>query len=97
MREVGYMQFTGNSPKGRDKKNGFAWLKKAADRGDDQAMYYLGRIYETGGYGAVNMKKAMAYYAAAAERGNEKAIRKLDDLKPPTPEAGHGGPTEVAQ
>lgn len=79
MRQIGYMKFQGKGTK-QDRKNGLAWLKKAADMGDAQAMYYLGCIYEQGGYVKQNMEEAERYWKEAEENGEKRAAKKLAQL-----------------
>ena len=80
MRQIGYMQFQGKGTK-MDRKNGLAWLKRAAERGDTQAMYYLGCIYDQGIYVGQDKVEAEAYLSKAAKRGHNKAAKKLAELK----------------
>lgn len=76
MRRVGYMQFNGG-----ERKNGFAWLKKAADKGDAQALYHIGCIYEQGSYGEKDPEKAKKYLTAAANKGSSAAKKRLQKMR----------------
>ncbi len=51
----------------------FEWLFKAAAKGSSEAMYQLGKKYETGKGIMQNPKEANSWYRRAAEAGNEKA------------------------
>lgn len=81
MRKIGYMKFSGKGTK-QDRKNGLAWLKKAAENDDTQAMYYLSIIYADGSYVGQDMKTAKDYLQEAAMKGHGKAKDKLMELFP---------------
>lgn len=49
-------------------------LEKASDAGSGEAAELLGRIYDEGGLGRVNAKKAFEYYLLAAERNVSNAM-----------------------
>ena len=60
----------------------FEWLKKAADAGHVESMYYLGSLYETGNSVVKADKKlAKKYYKMAADNGMEAASAALYRLK----------------
>lgn len=80
MRKVGYMQFYGDGT-GMDRKNGFAWLQKAADQGDAQALYHLGCIYEQGIYVGKNIDKAKQYLTEAQNKGSKSAKKRLNKMR----------------
>jgi hypothetical protein len=55
----------------------FYWYQKAAENGDEKAMFNLALYYENGKGTKKNLKKAFCWYQKAAENGNEKAIFNL--------------------
>ncbi|KAL6050605.1 Protein sel-1 1 [Balamuthia mandrillaris] len=61
----------GSSP--RDPARALALLEKAANAGNDEAMFVLGFIYEMGTLGVVDDDLALHYYNQSAIRGNPKA------------------------
>lgn len=58
----------------KNPKKSFYWMKKAADKRDDKAEYFLGTYY-LDGYGvAENKNKGISLILNAAENGNKDAI-----------------------
>jgi TPR repeat protein len=53
------------------------WYKKAADLGNDKAMFNLGHGLENGYLGSSNKKEAMKWYQKAADLGNKRAKLKI--------------------
>ena len=66
-------------------------MLKAAGLGDAVAMYYLGLLYE---YGRADFPtdhgKAQSWYQKAAELGNARAMKKLEELSKPQPAKKRG-------
>ncbi len=58
-----------------DPETGIQWLKKAADKGDVGAMYYLGRVYLP-----KNKELGESYMKKAAEHGNSKAKKYFEKV-----------------
>ncbi len=82
MRHLGLRLIKGIGVRTRDILNGVKWLKIASDRGDAAATYHVGRLYEQGVYYSKSKTQAIKYYKLAAERGEEKAISRLDKISP---------------
>ena len=80
MRKIGIRKFKGAPGTPIDRDNGIAWLQKAADKNDADAMYFLGMLYLKGTAVGKNPKKAGELFAGAAERGHEKAKEKIVEL-----------------
>ncbi|MCD8511376.1 MAG: hypothetical protein LRY73_16950 [Bacillus sp. (in: Bacteria)] len=55
-------------------------FEKASQKGVLPAYIYLGRMYEYGDMGEVNVTKALAYYEAGAERGSNSCNGKIASL-----------------
>ena len=53
-----------------DDKKAFKWLSLAAEGGDAEAMYRLGKMYEDGKVKDVNSEMAWSWYVKAANVGN---------------------------
>lgn len=79
-------------PKGEstpiDFKEVIAWFKGAADRGDSDAMYYIGLLYERREDKEWNSEDAVLWYRKAADLGNADAMYRLGVLS----YNGHVGP-----
>jgi uncharacterized membrane protein YhaH (DUF805 family) len=63
------------------KLEGIKWLEKAADQGNADAIYELGRCYELGNGVSENESTAMDLYRRAAECGHKEAQEALDKLQ----------------
>lgn len=55
-------------------------LRILADKGNENALYNLGIIYEKGMMGEVDINRALELYIKAAEKGKILAIRKLWEI-----------------
>jgi TPR repeat protein len=53
------------------------WLERAANQGYTPAIYYLGRLYESGKGVGVDRKKAHEYFERAAAQGHLLAKRQI--------------------
>ena len=53
------------------------WLKKAADQGDEQALYGIGLIYDEGDGGKRDVAQAIVWYRKAAEKHDPLALYRL--------------------
>ena len=62
------------------KKNGFKETAKAAEQGNTEAQYELGRMYFLGRDVAKNATEAEKWYQKAANQGNAKAQNELGNL-----------------
>lgn len=58
------------------------WFKKAADRGNPNALYYLYLMYGAGAGVPKNELEAATYCLRAAERGHKKAIEVVNRFDP---------------
>ncbi|ORX58087.1 HCP-like protein [Hesseltinella vesiculosa] len=73
-----------------DDEQAFAWALRAADHGGlPKAVYAVGYFYEVGIGIQKNHALAMQYYAKAAQYGEKRALRRMQQehqtLEPPTP------------
>jgi TPR repeat protein len=68
----------------RDLSQASAWYEKAASRGEVQAMYDLGHLYDAGplyeGGLPQDYEKARYWLVKAAEGGNRMAMVRLSDM-----------------
>ena len=74
MRRIGRRMYRGCSV--GDRSTGIQWLEKAAGKGDAEAMYCLGRIYQSKG----SEKLAAEYLEKAVKEGHAKAASALEKL-----------------
>lgn len=74
MRKIGMRMHQGVCFRG-DPETGIQWLKKAADKGDVSAMYYLGRVYLP-----KNKELGESYMKKAAGHGNLKAKKYFEKV-----------------
>ncbi|MDD2716250.1 MAG: kelch repeat-containing protein [Candidatus Wallbacteria bacterium] len=58
-------------------KDSFYWLKKAADKNQADAQYYLGELYYSGSGTSQNTKEAFVWFQRSAEQGNVRAQCKM--------------------
>lgn len=63
-----------------NKENGFKETAKAAEQGNTEAQYELGRMYFLGRNVAKNATEAEKWYQKAAKQGNAKAQNELGNL-----------------
>ena len=61
-------------------KDAFAWYLKAAQQGDDSAMFVVGSRYEQGKGTERDVEAAREWYSRAARDGYDDAINALHDL-----------------
>ena len=62
----------------QDDKTAIKWITKAADNGNNVAMYKLGCLCLEGGYGVpIQTSTAISWFTKAAELGNTGAMTKL--------------------
>jgi len=57
-------------------KEAFKFFKKAAELGDERAMFYLAWMYENGAGVERDFQKAKYFYKLSAIKGNKKATKK---------------------
>ncbi len=80
MLNLGAMYFLGNGV-AEDYARAAYWYRKAADAGNVDAMYNLGRMYENGqAVGVRDPAHAREFYNKAAALGNAEAKAGLDRL-----------------
>ena len=65
-----------------DERKMFFFIERAARRGNRDAQYALGRMYEHGNGVARDPVEAFAWYRRAAGAGNAQARAALEQLKP---------------
>ncbi len=70
-------------PKHQNYKLAISWLEKAAEQGDDKALYNLGNCYFFGKGKQVDMDKAYQLYKKSAEKGNILAMSRVAAMKKP--------------
>lgn len=80
MRVVGAMYYHGDGIR-QDYDKAFYWSSKAAEKGDDFALYTLGMMYSEGHGVKRNFAKAKECYTEAIHRGNKEAIKALAELE----------------
>ncbi len=74
MRRIGMRMYRGCSV--GNPSAGIQWLERAAEKGDVEAMYDLGRIYQS----KKDYGRAAEYLKQAAEQGHSKASERLEKL-----------------
>ena len=57
------------------------WFKLAAEQGDSNAQYNIGRCYEYGNGVEQSYEEAAKWYQLAADSGDEDAQERLDTLR----------------
>jgi len=65
----------------RDHVAAVKWYRKAAEHGNAQGQFNLGRMYERGRGVGKNVAEAVKWYRKAAEQGNLGAKESLARLK----------------
>ena len=73
------MYYNGDSVP-QDYKKAFAWCTKAAEQGDSESQYKLGRMYDRGVGVLQDQNKAHVWYSFAGANGNETGITYRDRL-----------------
>lgn len=61
-------------------KEAFPLIKKEAEKGNTEAQFYVGKMYELGEGTQKNIKKAVYWYQKAVEKNNRKAENNLANL-----------------
>ena len=56
------------------------WYRLAADKGNEEALCFMGKLYETGDGVEQDFSEAMRWYLLAAERGNAGAMFNIGSL-----------------
>jgi uncharacterized protein len=77
---LGFIHYTGDGERYRDKVESYRWFRKAAEQGNATAQYMLGQIYYFNVHpGAEDNPdvEAVRWYRKAAEQGHSKAQYKL--------------------
>ncbi len=64
----------------RDRDAGLAWMMKAIDAGNREAMHGLGYVYESGLLGEQNFQEALQLYRRAIRRGVQQSARQAIEL-----------------
>ncbi len=65
-----------------DSEMAVKWYKKAAQQNNSQALYRLGKCYESGVHGVErNLSVAVQLYQKAAEQGHPKALLRLTECR----------------
>ena len=57
------------------------WYTKAAEKGNSDAMYQLGHIFEMGEGVEQNLAKAVEWYTKAQDAGDEDAEAQINDIR----------------
>lgn len=82
--KLGLSYYHGNNEGVNDIKQNFTkaldWFNKAAEKGNTDAMYSLGQMYENGDGVNQDYTIAAAWYKKAAEKGNDMAKKALNNL-----------------
>jgi TPR repeat protein len=58
----------------QDSAEAVRWYLLAADKGNEEALCFIGKMYETGDGVDQDFSEAMRWYQLAAERGNAGAM-----------------------
>ena len=58
----------------QDSTEALRWYRLAADKGNQEALCFIGKMYETGDGVDQDFSEAMRWYQLAAERGNAGAM-----------------------
>lgn len=66
LKDMGLLHLKGEATGKPDVPQAIKYLEKAAERGNGQALFLLGEIYEQGRNGKVDKDRAIKYYKAAA-------------------------------
>ena len=66
LKDMGLLHLKGEVTGKPDVPQAIKYLEKAAERGNGQALFLLGEIYEQGRNGKVDKDRAIKYYKAAA-------------------------------
>lgn len=74
MKTMGYEYLYGDNGITHDSKDGIMWLKKAAEAGDENAMWYLALEYNRGENVGKNLMAAKSWLRKAAEAGSKDAM-----------------------
>lgn len=61
----------------KDKQQGFTMMRKLAESGIPDAMFYLGLMYEDGDGTEKDMKNAMNWYSKGADNGDASSLQKM--------------------
>lgn len=77
---LGYMSLSTNDKARFDPEKSFELFSKAAEKGDPEAMFELGKLYEKGIGTKQDVAKAMALYEKSADLGFADAINDLGFL-----------------
>jgi len=75
--ELGVIYYDGDEGVPQDRKLAAAWLLEAARRGDADALYAVGRMYDLGEVLNEDAEKAIVYYKEAALKGQPEAQNAL--------------------
>jgi hypothetical protein len=75
--ELGVIYYNGGDGVPQDKKAAADWLYHAARRGNANALYALGRMYDLGDTLPADPQKAVVYYKEAALKGQPEAQNAL--------------------
>jgi TPR repeat protein len=62
----------------QDSTEALHWYRLAADKGSEEALCYIGKLYETGDGVDQDFSEAMRWYQLAAERGNAGAMFNIE-------------------
>lgn len=73
----GMNYFVGQNGVAQDYAEAMKWLRDAADKGNDVAMYNIGVLYEEGLGVAKDPAEAMKWYRKAAHAGNAIAVKNV--------------------
>ncbi len=75
--ELGVIYYNGGDGVAQDKKLAAEWLYQAAKRGNANALYAVGRMYDLGDTLPADPQKAVVYYKEAALKGQPDAQNAL--------------------
>lgn len=64
----------------QDSAEAVRWYRLAADKGNEEALCFIGKMYETGDGVEQDFSEAMRWYQLAAERGNAGAMFNIGSM-----------------
>jgi TPR repeat protein len=64
----------------QDSAEAVRWYRLAADKGNEEALCFIGKMYETGDGVEQDFSEAMRWYLLAAERGNAGAMFNMGSM-----------------
>lgn len=80
---LGFSYHMGNFGMYKDDTLALIWFHKAADQGNAEAQFYIGKMYETGDGVPQDQSEANRWFTLAAQNGYLKAEKELKEVNDP--------------